>query len=489
MSTGYYKKIDSDKLTYMKPLRYSLIGLFILFIVANAAFLDRVPGLLGDEGSEGQNVYELLQKDSLTIVGERSYIGPLIDYVRVPYVALFGYTALALRMLMLTASCFTFFFAYSVLRRLFGEDIGTIALVICLFSPIFLLQQRIGWAITLNIFFFWLVLYCLMSQWKHKWLLSGLAGGIGLSNDIIFFPTLAAVMICSAFAYLFTGPIRERALSLLVSLWLIAVGFIAGFGTQFAVLLLFQDDQGSRKEVAAQFTSRLQDFPSALPLYLSGSSYVARYTGVEFSPSMILGITSVLGALVVLSFFHAKRLYTGMILIGLFVHGFLVLYMIDRFNLRYFALLSIVVWLLAGIGLGTVLKRFLPAKVLQFTPAVLAVLLMVWTTHTTLIPFLHTGGSLQEFSLGNRNDKASAFVDIRPLVACMRGRGVAYSPSQDIYDRLQYLGHEYPDLLVADGEHKHEAQWTISYKKPENAFVPDSSSVCPDIPFFKVVAR
>lgn len=473
----------------MKPLRFSLVSLFILFIVANAAYLHRVPGLLGDEGSEGHNVYELLNNDSITIIGERSYIGPIIDYVRVPYVALFGYTALALRMLMLTASIFTFFLAYSVLKRLFGKDVGTIALSVFLFSPIFLLQQRLGWAITLNVFFFWLLLYTSMSKGKYAMLLSGLVAGIGLSNDIIFFPTLLATAVCVLVAYLAPSSFRERAVHVLLSSWLIIVGFVAGFGTQFAVLLLFQDDQGSRAEVAAQFSNRLHDFLPSLPLYLSGSSYVARYVGVEFSSNTISIITALLGLLAAIGLFHAKRMYVLLFGLGLIIHSYVLLYMVDRYTLRYFALLSMIVWLLAGIGVGVVGKRFLPTKLLPYVPSVVAVLLLCWTAYTTFIPFLITGGSLNEFSLGNRNDKASAFVDIRPLLSCIQGKGVVYSPSQDIYDRLEYLAHQYPDIQVTDGDHKSLAQLTVSYKKPEQAFVSDASSICPDIPFFKVVQR
>ncbi|HLC49631.1 MAG TPA: hypothetical protein VJI96_04590 [Candidatus Andersenbacteria bacterium] len=466
-----------------------LLIIFILFFIANIAYLHRVPGLLGDEGSEGQNVYELLHSDSITIIGERSYIGPIIDYIRIPFIAVFGYTALALRMLMLSASCITFFLAYAVLQKLFGKDVGMIALVFFVFSPIFLLQQRIGWAITLNIFFFWLLVYALMSNWKHKWLLVGLIAGIGLSNDVIFFPTLVAVCVCSLFMYLFSGSIKEKAISLMFSSWLIVVGFVAGFGTQAAVLLLFTEDQGSRREVVAGLSSRLEDYLPSLPLYISGTSYVARYTGVEFSPFAISTITLTLCIAIFISLFHKKRIYILTFLAGLAIHSYLLLYMVDRFTLRYFASFSMIVWLLAGVGLGVFLKRLLPIRAMHVAPVILAVLLMTWTAHTTLIPFLRTGGSLQEFSLGNRNDKASAFVDIRPLVSCIRGNGIVYGASQDIFDRLQYLARGNDQIEIVDGEHKKSAEFTISYKKPDDAFTRDETSICPDIPFFKVVKK
>ncbi|MDA1169075.1 MAG: hypothetical protein O3A36_01945 [bacterium] len=466
-----------------------IIIIFILFIIANTVYLHRVPGLLGDEGSEGENVYQLLHSENLPVVGERSYIGPIIDYVRVPYVALFGYTPLALRMLMLSASMATFFLAHSVLRKLFGEDVGLIAFVIFLFSPIYLLQQRIGWAITLNIFFFWMLLYAFLSTWKHKWLLAGLIGGIGLSNDIIFLPTLVAVFVCSTAVYIFSGNIREKVRVLLLSSWLILVGFTAGFGTQFAVISLLKDDQGSRRETVAGFTTRLNDFAPSLSLYISGSSYVARYIGTEFSPFAIRAISLVLGIFALVGLFHKKRIYILAFFAGLAIHSYLLLYMVDRFNLRYFALLSMIVWLLAGVGLSVLFGRILPYKALQATPIALALALMIWTAHTTLIPFLHTGGSLKEFSLGNRNDKSSAFVDIRPLLDCVRGKGVVYGATQDIFDRLLYISRGEEQIQIVDGEHKSQAEFTIRYKKSENAFVPDGASVCPEISFFSVIKK
>ncbi len=463
--------------------------LFVLFITVNGAYLHRVPGLLGDEGSEGENVFQLLQKDTITVVGERSYIGPIIDYVRVPYIAVFGYTPLALRMLMLTASIATFILAGAVLRKLFGEDVGMVALVFFSFSPIFILQQRIGWAITLNIVFAWLLMYALMSNWRQKWLLSGLIAGLGLSNDIIFFPTLVAILVCFSVVYLCSPHIRRRVIEVLSSFWIFCIGFIAGFGTQLVVLLLLTEDQGSRAEALAGFGNRLQDFLPSLPLYVSGSSYVARYTGFEFSPNVILGITSVLIILACLGIFHRKRLYVLAIAVGLAMHSYALLYMVDRFTLRYFAVVSMGVWLLSGVGAGVIIKKFVPVRIGVYVPLGIALLLSAWIGYSALIPFLQTGGSLKEFSLGNRNDKSSAFVDIRPLLACVRGIGVVYSPTQDIFDRLQYLSHEYDDLLVVDGEHKSSAAWTIVYRKVDDPIIRDPSSPCPEVPFFRVVKK
>jgi 4-amino-4-deoxy-L-arabinose transferase-like glycosyltransferase len=125
------------------------------------AYLHRVPGLLGDEASEGENVYLLFDAKQFLITGERSYIGPFLDYLRIPFVLLLGYSALSLRLLVLLFSGATFWLAIVVFRRLWGRDVGLIAAVAMLFSPVYLTYGRLGWAITLFPFFALLTLYFL----------------------------------------------------------------------------------------------------------------------------------------------------------------------------------------------------------------------------------------------------------------------------------------------------------------------------------------
>ncbi|MEX0650120.1 MAG: glycosyltransferase family 39 protein [Candidatus Andersenbacteria bacterium] len=172
--------------------RRAVWAVFALFVVMNSLWISSAPGLMGDEGSEGENVYELLTREGITVTGERSYIGPLIDYLRVPFILLFGYTTLAIRLPMLFFSFATFWLAEYVLRTLFGRWAGLYGLVALTFTPIYILYQRLGWTITLFPFFAFLILNILLRNWKRKWLWAGLAGGLGLANHIIFLATLAA---------------------------------------------------------------------------------------------------------------------------------------------------------------------------------------------------------------------------------------------------------------------------------------------------------
>jgi 4-amino-4-deoxy-L-arabinose transferase-like glycosyltransferase len=138
------------------------IALFLLFIVANTAYLHRVPGLMGDEAHEGGNVFRLIDTKTITFQGERSYIGPLIDYNRVSFVLALGYSALALRVVMLMFSIATFLLTISLFKKVFGKTTGLIVASTVLFSPIYLGEQRMAWAITLNVFFAVLLLWAVV---------------------------------------------------------------------------------------------------------------------------------------------------------------------------------------------------------------------------------------------------------------------------------------------------------------------------------------
>lgn len=279
----------------------STTGVGGAFFVANTAYLHRVPGLFGDEASEGENARELLRSERIVVKGERSYIGPLIDYARVPFVLAFDYSALALRMVMLLASLATFWLAVVVFNRLFGERAALGAVAMMFFSPTYLLYQRLGWAIMLFPFFVLLMLFFLTDRrvrLPYRSALAGLAAGVGLHNYFVFLPTIAGIVVSSVVAVLLSPvPVadwRSRLRSRLREIgkyWLAVLGFWAGFGTQFAVMRLLPEDQGDPAAVISQFGERLKDLPAVLPLVLSGSSYMARYTGVEL-PGFVIGMVT-----------------------------------------------------------------------------------------------------------------------------------------------------------------------------------------------------
>ena len=303
------------------------------------------------------------------------------------------------------------------------------------------------------------------------------------------------------------------------------IGFVAGFGMQFAILLLDREgDQGDPSATTQLFGERISGWFDSFPLYVSGSSYVARYIGEEFSGGLMTVLSSGLVGLVLVGvglLWRKKTIWAW--LAGLSVHLVALLYVIDRFTLRYFVVVSLGLWMLAGIGIGgglTYLANFFvkrsasrstyvtdtPRSLLAFSSnftqiskpldiflsgslLVIALMLMWWTAGSTLIPFLQTGGSVNDFSLGDRTNSAAALVDERGLVECLRGAGPVHSENIHIWNRLQYVSHEYSDLEVLPEESGKEAQWIVHYRREDAPGGLAPGDLCPELVHFRVVEK
>jgi hypothetical protein len=442
-----------------------------------SAYLHRVPGLLGDEASEGNNVFELRTGEKLSISGERSYIGVLTDYARMPFIASMGYSILALRIPMLLVSIGVFFLALRLVSDYLGVDIGKGALVFLLFSPTYILFQRLGWAITLIPFFILLLAYALQSNWKYKWLFSGLIAGIGLQTHLLFFPSLVAILVPLCIAYVAHTDFKKR-IKELRDLWQSVLGFWAGFGVQYALLHVMTEDQGEPSKTTQLFGERLSDLWHSLSTYLSGSSFVAQYTGHEFSSVSMYILTSVLVVLILIACIFVRRRITYVIVGFIVIHTPILLYMVDRYSLRYFVVLSLAVWFLAGIGAGHLMQsisRVIP-RVASLLPIACAIVLTVWMGAIVLVPFLRTGGSVEQFSLGNRNTSANAFIDSSALITCLRGQGLVHGLREPIQNILTFYSHRYSDLAVSSEK---AGARTVDYVKEDTVH----AGLCPGTHF------
>lgn len=456
------------------------IIMFVLFLLGQSFYLHRVPGLLGDEGSEGENAYQLLQSDHITVVGERSYIGPWIDYVRVPFIAVFGYTTLGIRVPMLIASSILFLLAAAVLRRAFHEEAALWGTALLTFSPVYMAYQRLGWVITL------LPLVALLIVWlaqKRLPLLAGLAAGVGLATHIMFLPTLVAVI---AIGLLYQAKQKFRNF---FSWWPCVVSFWAGFGMQFAVLLLLKDDQGDPGAVAQLFSERLAGLKGLLPLLVSGSSYVAAYTGEGFSIPLMWAITALIFILALAAFLLPKRKLTVLALwVGLIVQVLVLLSMIDRYTLRYFVVPVLWLWMLAGVGAAALVAK-LPSRAIQWSAVAGAGGLSTWMIVVLFIPFLRTGGSTGDVPLSNRTESAAALVDVRPLTACLAGKGPVFSENVHILNRLTYLARSNEQLKILPEEEKNQAEYLVHYRLGKDKKTSRDGEVCPALEHFKVLSR
>ena len=458
--------------------------LFLLFAVVFGSHLTTLPALMGDEGSEGENVYELLQSDAVTLMGERSYIGVLIDYVRVPFVWVFGYTTWAIRLPMYGFMLATFWLAAYVLDKWLPSEAVPFALAGIFFSPIFLTHQRFAWAVTLFPLFAFLILFLVLRARKNSPILAGLAAGIGLANHILFLPTLAGLVA----ALLARGPLIWRKLG---QWWPALVGFWAGFAVQAVMLMTQRDDQGDIEAATELASQRWHDLPLLLPHILSGSSFVAQYTGHPFSPWAMNTIVLCLAFLVIASLLAARRrpsLWLSFVWMATYVP--VLLWMIDRFSLRYFVMLGIWVWMMAGIGFAEVVRLGpLPATVKKWLPLLAACALSVWMVMIVYGPYFQTGGSTGTFSLGNRTDSSAALVDTRALFACIAGQGPVFSGNVHIYNRLLYLSHSDERLLVTSEDDKGQSKLLVSYRLPADMSSARDGEVCPELEHFRVTAK
>lgn len=456
------------------------IILFCLFLLTQVLYLHRVPGLLGDEGSEGENVYQLLQADRITVVGERSYISPWIDYVRVPFIAVFGYTTLGIRIPTLLASVLFFLLAAAVLRRMFANEAALWGVSLLTFSPMYMAYQRLGWAITL------LPLFAVLTMWlaQKRWsLLTGLAAGVGLATHIMFLPTLVALAAMALLHYL-----KEKFRNL-ISWWPSVIGFWAGFGMQFVVLQLRREDQGDPGAVAQLFSERLSGLPGLLPLIVSGSSYVAAYTGQAFSTPVMWVVAILIVALALAAFLLPRKKLTVLGLwVGLVVQVLVLLYVIDRYTLRYFVVPTLWLWMLAGLGISALVAK-VPSKVVQWSAVAVAGGLSMWMMAVLFIPFLRTGGSTADVNLSNRSESAAALVDTRPLFACLAGKGPVFSENVHILNRLTYLARSNEQLKVLPEEEKNQAEYMVHYRLEKDKKASQDGEVCPGLEHFRVMPR
>jgi len=442
---------------------------------------------MGDEGDEGQNISELLTNKKPPLVGERSYIGAWIDYVRMPFVFVFGYNAFALRLVTLIFSASLFGLAYKVLTHQFGEIGGLMGLSAVAFSPIYFAEQRMSWAITLLPFFVILTIY--FYQQKKKWsaLLMGFAAGLGANTHILFLAVLAGIIITAipiTILKLSRNFSKEYLKKVALGALMATVGFWASFGIQYANLVLYKSDQGNAEKNARYFTNRLVELPRLAPRFISGSVYAAHYTSHLFTDTFNRYIWLSLSVLIIAGIILSKKRTTIIAWIfGTAVYLLVLLFMIEYYALRYFSVVTLSIWLLAGVGLGSIFDRYKLRKAGYSLSIILCLLLMLFNFQTILIPFTKTGGSTDNFQiLGEKYGNASDLVDFRPLVSCIENLDNVFSNNINIRNRLHFLANGNKLIKIAPG--KYDVKWLIQYREPNSQLKP--SEVCPDLLHFAV---
>jgi hypothetical protein len=463
----------------------------MLFVAVNLAYLGSVPGLMGDEGSEGENVYQVREAGRLVLIGERSYIGPLIDYLRIPFVMMFGYNALALRVVMFIFSVVLFWLAVDLANKAGDDHGGMMAVAAGLFSPAYILYQRLGWAITLIPFFTLLIIAIVASRSRFKWWWVGIVGGLGLSNHILF--TGAAAGIAVGLAVMGVARIKERKINakgFVLGAILVLVGGSLGFGSQALVLMKMKEDQGEPTMVASAAEERWQVLPQLMPMVVSGSSYMAAYTGAELKHRdtlLITGIVMILAGIAWLM--NWRKPLTWAWVLGMGGQLIVLMFMIDRFTLRYFVPLVLSLWAMAGWGCWSIVRSWFKDRQWSYRMAfVIAGLLTGWIVWQVGWVYLATGGSSNDFSIGNRTNKATDLVQTKELENCVTGAGTVYAEDIHIRNRLIYLSRGNRGFVVASEEDPTLAEYWVSYRmtpegKCEDQTVPQE---CQEMKYFCV---
>jgi hypothetical protein len=478
------KKYSLKATLWLSREKFSVL-LFIMFAIANIIYLDRVPGLLGDEGLEGINVFEIQRSGKLPLRGAAtSYIGPFAEYLRIPSIHFFGFSTLGLRLPTFLASLVLFWTLWLLLKRIF-QNYYLFALTACIFSPIFLGYQRLGWAISLLPLFLFLTLYLISAQDENSKqdlfapkVLSGFVAGIGASIHVIFLALLPFIVS----AILIKTRLKFK---ILLTWWVFILGFMASFIMQFTFISLFRDDQDRLQRTLPSFFQRLSALPDVFQHFFTGSSFVAVFTGKEFSSQIMWGILLVMCILIAISFIRGNRLMVGVTLLALFIHLILLNYIIGRITLRYFEPAVLIFWLLAGTGIDAIARSLhVSKKIYLISVLVFTIFLLFISTRLIMIPFLHSGGGANIFAYGEGISVSEALSSTDDLVSCLKNKGFIWSDSGDTINMLQYFGRSNPYLRLANKKQRGQVfvEYRINNSRKEN-------ELCPSVKNYIVTKR
>jgi len=457
--------------------------LFILFLLVNSYKLGQIPAMVGDEGYEGLSVVDHIQNSKPYIEGRESYVGFWSDYARLPFVNWLGPNALAMRIPFFVSSIITFWLAFIVFRRVFGNPISLFALAFLCFSPPFILYQRISWPIIFLPFCFFLFLFVLTGKSPYKSLLAGLVAGFGLGTHMIFLAPVSAIVIIYTIS-------QRGKFSRFLSWWPALIGFMASFGIQLNILTTFRVES-ARVGSWSSIGDRFHDLFLAVFYYFSSSSYIGEYIG-EFSEKwtriiIVFLFTLVFFALVLRS--HRKK--TLLWFTGIVFTVIATAIIANYFRARYLHIATLAFWSLAGIGLGKiVILRIKNIKILSAIPIICALAFSLWTYTFVFNAYSASAGTAKTYpDSGSSWDTAGHFADITPLVSCIiKNKATVYAPEPKITNRLMFMHHNNKQIRVTDT--RKNARWFIDYRMGPDALNPSlrrKDELCPELRNFIVI--
>lgn len=226
---------SSDQLSFLREQYIDiavLLGVSIAFLGLCLYQID-LPGLYGDEVDKLAPTVSLLTGQPFlgvgwykTFFGFRillsftDRIGPVLSYLPVPFILLFGYTSFALRLSSIVCGWLTLVFAYFGAKMWFGPKVARYGIAITAVSPAFVFLQRMGYynygPVTLfaSLTFFFLARYISKRNSYDLWASAAFAGvGINTALQAIF--VLIPIFLIGL---LFWNTIRPRLREILIAL-------------------------------------------------------------------------------------------------------------------------------------------------------------------------------------------------------------------------------------------------------------------------------
>lgn len=225
---------STPRISFSKE-RYIDIGflLAVSFVYLGLSLYQiELPGLYGDELDKLVPTVDLLTGQPFlaarwyrTIFGFRillsftDRIGPILSYLPMPFILLFGYTPFALRFSSIICGWLTLVFAYSGAKIWFGPRVARYGIAITAVSPVFVFLQRMGYynygpvTFFTSLTFFFLARYISKRNSYDLWAAAAFAG-------IVIDTALQGIWVITGLvllALLFWTTIRPRLRDLVIA--------------------------------------------------------------------------------------------------------------------------------------------------------------------------------------------------------------------------------------------------------------------------------
>jgi len=197
-----------------------------------------LPGLYGDEVDKLVPTVSLLTGEPYmgsgwykTVFSYRvllafaDYIGPVLSYLPVPFVILFGYTPLALRLTSLLCAWLTLIFAYYGAKQWCGASVARFGIALAAVNPAFVFTQRMGYysygPVTLftSISFYFLARYISKKGVRNLWI-SAIFAGVAVETAL---QAVFVLIPMALLALLFLKETRLRPREIIIALSLFMV--------------------------------------------------------------------------------------------------------------------------------------------------------------------------------------------------------------------------------------------------------------------------